>query len=167
MSKKPTARGLPIYDSQGQACAATGIPILVFKAAKAAGCPAFSSNRVNLGEFLAWYFQRQERGESHRERKDRADADLAEIRVAEARKLLLPVESVAKVQEAFVVSFRQAILSSSMTQLEKDETLKKAQRSAAEHLGVGDRLAVGAGAGSEAAKDVGASSEDDGWGVGE
>lgn len=43
----------PIYDSLSQA-AGVGIPLAVLKTAKAAGCPAFRSNRVYTLELTIW-----------------------------------------------------------------------------------------------------------------
>lgn len=48
---------LPIYASQSQCSAATGIPVEVLKRSKAAGCPGFAANaRVDLEQFLRWHF---------------------------------------------------------------------------------------------------------------
>ena len=46
----------PIFATQSQAAAATGIPVHVLKAAKDQGCPAFKFSRVYIGEFIPWYF---------------------------------------------------------------------------------------------------------------
>src|SRR5690554_4264922 len=48
---------LPVYGSIESASGATGIPRPIFQGAKRAGCTAFQYGRVNLGDFLKFFFQ--------------------------------------------------------------------------------------------------------------
>jgi len=54
------AQTLPSYDSMNSCSAATGIPLMVLKRSKKAGCHAFRSTRVYLGELLPWLFAQGE-----------------------------------------------------------------------------------------------------------
>lgn len=45
-----------MYDTMAQASAATGIPVGVFRLAKRRGCKAFRYTRVEVVEFLTWWF---------------------------------------------------------------------------------------------------------------
>lgn len=49
---------LPVYDTMDQCSAATGIPLDILKAAKKEGCPAFRHSRINLQDFLDWFFNK-------------------------------------------------------------------------------------------------------------
>jgi len=130
---------LPVYSAQTIASVHTGIPITVFRAAKAAGCPAFVSNKVALRPFLQWSFAGgDEREVDHRKRKEKADADLAEIKVAEARGNLVGVASVEKWAEAVFTSLRQGILGSSLMDKEKDELINNCRRLVADNVGCSD-----------------------------
>lgn len=83
------ATELPVYDSMEQASGATGIPIAAFKHAKKNGCLFFRHGRVNLSEFIHWFFNRpdkeegDERSEDWTYRDKRAAAMLKEINVDE------------------------------------------------------------------------------------
>lgn len=154
---------LPVYSAQTIASVHTGIPITVFRAAKAAGCPAFVSNKVSLRPFLEWYFKEQrEHGGNHRERKEKADADLAEIKVEQARGNLVAIAAVEKWAETVFVSLRQGILASTLLETEKDELLTNLQRLIDEPIGSPGAVADDAPLDAE----TDAAPEDDGSGVG-
>jgi hypothetical protein len=55
---RSSAPVLPIYDSMKACSAATGIPLSVLENAKARGCPAFRSNRVDLALLLPLLFEK-------------------------------------------------------------------------------------------------------------
>jgi len=47
---------MPMFDSLAQCSAATGVPVTALKMAKANGCQAFRSTRVDFGGFIRWWF---------------------------------------------------------------------------------------------------------------
>lgn len=154
---------LPVYSAQTIASVHTGIPITVFRAAKAAGCPAFVSNKVALAPFLKWHFAQGGDGVgNHRERKEKADADLAEIKVAEARGNLVEVANVEKWAEAVFTSLRQGILGSSLMDAEKDELINNCRRLVADSVGCSDAPSADDAVDAE----VDAAAEDDSGAVG-
>lgn len=155
---------LPVYTAQTIASRHTGIPMHHFRSAKAAGCPAFVSQRVHLRTFLEWYFTRDTAGGAdHRARKEKADADLAEIKVEEARKNLVQVAKVEEWAETIFTAIRQAVLASSLLEPEKDALLNEARRLCANAMGFEDAGSVD----ETVTPEDGATSEDDGGGVGE
>ncbi len=56
MPKSNNTGNLPIYSSLAQCVGDTGIPRAVLSQAKAQGCPAFRAHRVDLGDFIRWWF---------------------------------------------------------------------------------------------------------------
>jgi hypothetical protein len=48
----------PVFGSMAACASSSGIPLPVLKAAKAAGCPAFVSTRVETVKLLPWLFSR-------------------------------------------------------------------------------------------------------------
>jgi hypothetical protein len=57
------ASRMPQFDSINQAAAASDVPIAALKLAKKSGCSAFKHGRVDLREFLAWWFKEGTDGE--------------------------------------------------------------------------------------------------------
>ena len=51
---------LPVFNSQDQCAACTGIPITTIKQAKKGGCSAFKQHRVDLALLLKWLFAQDE-----------------------------------------------------------------------------------------------------------
>jgi len=52
---------LPCYDSMQECSHRTGIPVPALRKAKRSGCPAFTGSRVDLGQFLKWWFDNEEK----------------------------------------------------------------------------------------------------------
>ena len=44
------------FGSMAQAASACGIPLAVLRKAKREGCPAFVRDRVDIGDFIVWFF---------------------------------------------------------------------------------------------------------------
>lgn len=126
-----TRSSLPSYPSMKSASGATGIPVRVFQEAKAAGCPAFDAgSRVSLQPFLRWWFTRGEEAgaQDDEARKLKAEADLAEIKVAKAQEVLVLVADVERWASQVVSAIRQGILASQLDSETQDEliaTLRK------------------------------------------
>jgi len=51
---------LPVFNSQDQCAACTGIPLATIKEAKRGGCSAFKQHRVDLALLLKWLFAQDE-----------------------------------------------------------------------------------------------------------
>ena len=70
---------------------ATGIPISALKMAKKAGCVAFRHGRVDLGEFLKWFFAQAGDEETRDWTKEskKWEAKLRQIKVAEAEQSVI------------------------------------------------------------------------------
>jgi hypothetical protein len=109
---RPAANGLPVYDSMEQCGAAAGIPLLILKTAKRNGCSAFRSNRVFLGEFLAWHFTQENKDlinlQVEKARLARAEADLAERAVLASDEQVSNFEETLKhLSETIILPLRQ------------------------------------------------------------
>lgn len=100
---RPRTRGsdLPVYDSITIASAATGIPEEAFYVAIKDGCLCKHHNRIDLGEFLAWWFKDPEEDDPEKNinwkrRGDRADALLKEIELMRAQRTSLEKANVLR-----------------------------------------------------------------------
>lgn len=77
---------LPLFVNMNACAEATGIPLAVLKSAKREGCPAFRYSRINLKEFLQWWFARDpEGGIDWTKRSKRAEALTRELKLEESR----------------------------------------------------------------------------------
>ena len=87
----------PVCDSMAQAAESTGIPLSILKTAKRNGCPAFQYGRVDLGDFLRWFFaQDTEHDVDWTKRDKRASALTKEAKLEETRDHLCDVSIVTQ-----------------------------------------------------------------------
>lgn len=84
-----------------QCAAATGIAKASLREAKAAGCPAFVASRVDLGEFLAWWFSPLRRSGSGLSTEDQPTLDLGDTDLAQ------PVNGTWQESKARVATLRE------------------------------------------------------------
>lgn len=79
-----------------QCAGATGIPVAVLKQAKKDGCPGFTSNsRVDLAQFLGWFFSRDaDASVNWSDRLKRAQAMREEHRLDSERGKMIAKETV-------------------------------------------------------------------------
>jgi hypothetical protein len=85
---------LPVYDSMETAQAATGIPKEAFQLAIKSGAQIKHHGRIDLGEFIRWWFQRPEADDEEsninwKRRGERATALLSEIDLTKAQKSVI------------------------------------------------------------------------------
>ena len=78
----------PVYDSMDQCAGATGIPISALKLAKRQGCLFIRHGRVNVAEFIRWFFGAERAGNAEdaidwTKRDKRAAALLKEVELEE------------------------------------------------------------------------------------
>lgn len=94
----------PEFASIGQASGASGIPEVILKKAKRSGCPAFqSSGRVEILEFLRWYFVNEVERDIEHEKTVRAKRIRAEelakqeaVNTANLKKELRPIDDIRR-----------------------------------------------------------------------
>ena len=80
-----------VYDTMEQCSSATGIPVDILRQSKKEGCPAFRHNRINIVEFLDWFFNKpaiegdeEEDKTDWKKRNERAAALIRENQLQEA-----------------------------------------------------------------------------------
>lgn len=135
MARPRKERDLPLYSNQVACSEDTGIPLATLRQAKAAGCPAFQSNRVELRPLLKWLFdpmrregEVEETKEQAYRRKAVADANMAEIEEAKMRGDLILTQDVERWASGVFIALKQGILASGLINEEKDELLAHLQR---------------------------------------
>lgn len=85
------------FGSMGQASAASGIPLAILKSAKREGCPAFIRDRVDLGEFIVWWFAQDHESDIDWGKRDkRASALTKEVKLEAARDHVVDVSLVTR-----------------------------------------------------------------------
>jgi hypothetical protein len=89
------------FPSMASCSGATGIPLSVLKGAKKAGCPAFDqSNRVHLEPLLRFIFSENgSMGQDWAKRHERADALIAEKKLAVLEGELVDINTVTEQQD--------------------------------------------------------------------
>jgi len=50
------------FGSMAQAASSCGIPLAILRKAKREGCPAFKRDRVDIGDFIVWFFNQDNIG---------------------------------------------------------------------------------------------------------
>ena len=85
---------IPLFGSIAQASAASGVPVQILRIAKKNGCPGFIGNRVDIGEFFTWWFNRD-----HEEAEDWTRRDKRAAALTKEAKLALVNDNVAEVNQ--------------------------------------------------------------------
>ena len=112
-----TSPPLPVFDSISACSGATGIPASAIKKAKRAGCRAFVSSRVHLGELLKFLFATDDlaNGTNWRERLVAAEARLRELDLEEREASLVPMATARKVLADVLGPMKSELLSAPAT----------------------------------------------------
>lgn len=106
------------YDTFKQCSAATGIPVPVLKQAKKSGCPAFKHGRIDVFEFIRWYFSSNdpEAGKNWSDILKRWQAEREEIKLQKDRGELMSIAD-AKQQAATAEAYYFGELDRAMREL--------------------------------------------------
>ncbi len=123
MTVSNEAKGILIYSSISQCAASQGISKTVIRAAKAKGAPGFIGHRVNWTLLKPWMDEHKsaldvediDNYQKWRTKRERHEANIAEIKELEARGKFLLKEEVESQIKAIALA-QKAILKSRLTQ---------------------------------------------------